>query len=143
MKNEYIELMQKQQKEFNALPLGFAFGDEQFREMMEKWGLTADDTDKIVCVVGGAFIQKKDLNLYYEVTNRHDEEMKAAIAADKTGDGFIYQMFLAELQNHEFSYTGDSEETLDALGYTMEDVTSDDKLSHGFNKAIMAASSED
>lgn len=35
----YRELRDRQQKEFNELPLGFAFSDKQFDEMMEKWGL--------------------------------------------------------------------------------------------------------
>ena len=37
--NKYAELRNRQQEEFNALPLGFAFGDKQFEEMMKKWGL--------------------------------------------------------------------------------------------------------
>lgn len=35
----YRELRDRQQKEFNELPLGFAFSDKQFDEMMKKWGL--------------------------------------------------------------------------------------------------------
>ena len=35
----YRELRDRQQKEFNELPLGFAFSDKQFDEMMGKWGL--------------------------------------------------------------------------------------------------------
>ena len=143
MKNEYIELVKRQQEEINALPLGFAYGDEQFKQMMGEWGLTVNDTDKIVRVAGGAFVQKKDLDLYHEVVNRHHEELEAAIVADKTGDGFIYQMFLTELQNHEYSYTGDSEETLDALGYTIDDIYGNIRLLHGFKKATMHIAAED
>lgn len=142
MRNEYIELQSRQQKEFNELPLGFAFNDEQFKEMMDWWGLTVSDTDKIARV-GGAFIQKKDLEHYHEVVDRFGKEMKEAIAADKTGDGFIYQMFLTELQNHEYGYTGDVEETLDALGYTINDIYDDVRLLHGFKKATMRAAAEE
>lgn len=35
--NEYAELRQRQQAEFNVLPLGFAFSRKQFDEMMEGW----------------------------------------------------------------------------------------------------------
>ena len=41
--------------------------------------------------------------------------MAAAIAEDKTGDGFLYQMFLCELDNHEYGGTGGSKDTADAL----------------------------
>ena len=143
MKNEYMELQSRQQMEFNELPLGFAFSDEQFKKMMEGWGLTIGDTDKIARVAGGAFIQKRDLDSYHEIVKRFDQELKEAIAADKTGDGFIYQMFLTELENHEYSYTGDAEDTLDALGYTIDEIYADDLLRHGFEKAIQRAAMED
>lgn len=38
MANRYAELKQRQQEEFNKLPLGFAFSDKQFNEMMKEWG---------------------------------------------------------------------------------------------------------
>lgn len=60
------------------------------------------------------------LRLVCDTFCRLKEEREAAIAEDKTGDGFIYQMFLCELSNHEYNYTEDVEETLDALGYTWE-----------------------
>lgn len=143
MKNEYIELRRRQQAEYNNLPIGAAFNDEQFKEMMENWGLGVGDTDKIARLVGGSFIQKKDLDHYHEVANRLINEIEEAIAADKTGDGFIYQMFLTELQDHEYSYTGDAEETLDALGYTVDDIRADARLLHGFNKAVARAAEEE
>lgn len=143
MKNEYMELKSRQQMEFDKLPLGFAFSDEQFKEMMEGWGLAVSDTDKIARVACGAFIQKKDFDNYHETTKRFDKELKEAIAADKTGDGFIYQMFLTELENHEYSYTGDAEDALDELGYTIDEIYADDLLRHGFEKAIQRAAMED
>lgn len=143
MKNEYIELRRRQQAEYNNLPLGAAFNGEQFKDMMNNWGLGVDDTDKIVRLVGGSFIQKKDLDHYHEVANRFIKEMEEAVAADKTGDGFIYQMFLAELLDHEYSYTGDAEDALDALGYTADDIHADARLLHGFNKAVARAAEEE
>ena len=38
---KYAELKKKHQDEVNAFSLGFAFGDKQFEEMMNKWGLDA------------------------------------------------------------------------------------------------------
>ena len=55
----YRELRDRQQKEFNELPLGFSFSDKQFDEMMKKWGLDPEkDLDKIYRIPGGGFIQK-------------------------------------------------------------------------------------
>ena len=55
----YRELRERQQKEFNELPLGFAFSDKQFYEMMQKWGLDPiKDLDKIYQIPFGGFLQK-------------------------------------------------------------------------------------
>lgn len=35
--NSYTELRNRQQEEFNAFPLGAAFSNAQFDEMMRKW----------------------------------------------------------------------------------------------------------
>lgn len=57
----YRELRERQQKEFNELPLGFAFTMKQFRGMMEEWGLDPEkDQDKLYRIPGGGFLQKKD-----------------------------------------------------------------------------------
>ena len=49
----YEELKNKHEQEMNAFPLGACFSQKQFEEMMQKWGLTIDDTDKILSIGGG------------------------------------------------------------------------------------------
>lgn len=135
--NEYAELRRRQQAEFDALPLGFAFSQKQFNEMMEGWGLDPEkDLDKILSIPGGGYVQKKDAGLLHQTAERHDAEMAAAIAGNTTGEGFIYQMFLYELDNHEYGYTRDTEDTLDALGYTAEEVLGNPRLKRGIEKAV-------
>lgn len=135
----YRELRDRQQKEFNELPLGFAFSDKQFDEMMEKWGLDPEnDLDKIYQIPGGGFIQKKDHERFLEVLDRHNAEKEAAKTADEDGTGFLYQMFKYELDNHEYGYTGDLEDTLDCLGLTWEEL----KASPVMLKALDKASTE-
>lgn len=138
--NKYNELKQRQQQEINALPIRFAFGNKQFKEMMTDWGLDAEKELDKICRLGntGGFYLKKDAELIRDTFKRHTEEWEAAIEEDKTGDGFIYQMFLCELSDHEYNYTKDYEETLDSLGYTWEQVQQDKRLLHGLEKAIIA-----
>ena len=64
------------------------------------------DLDKIARLPFGGFVQKKDVPLIRNTFSRHQEELQAAIDADPTGEGFIKDMFLSELENHEYSYTG-------------------------------------
>jgi len=66
---------------------------------------------------------------------RFEKERKDAIVADKTGDGYIYQMFLYELANHEYCLTYDYEDTFDALGLTVDEINADKRLLHGLKKA--------
>ena len=134
--NAYQEMKDRQQKEFDAFPMKAAFSQQQFESMMEKWGLTVNDTDKICSIGGGCYILKADKDALIALINKTATELKNAITADLTGDGFIFDMFVFELANHEYCITYDLEETLDALGLTPEEVNADELLKHGLNKAI-------
>lgn len=120
--NKYAELRQRQQKEFDSLPLGFAFSQKQFNEMMEGWGLDPEkDLDKILRIPGGGYVQKKDADLLHQTVERHDTEMAEAIAEDKTGEGFIYEMFLYNLDVDTASYDSDLRRLWDAVAADEED----------------------
>lgn len=136
--NTYKQLKDRHQKEMDAFPLGAAFSNKQFEEMMQKWGLTVDDTDKICSIGGGCFIRKSDKETFFNMLKRFDDETQAAIAADTTGDGFIYDMFYYELANHEYCITYEYDETFDSLGLTEEEVNADKRLLHGLKKAEKA-----
>lgn len=79
--------------------------------------------------------RSKDADLLHQTLERHKAELAAAIAEDKTGDGFIYLMFLERLCYYEYEWTGNIKEALDDLGYTMEQIEADARLLHGFQKA--------
>ena len=144
MSNSYRELRERQQQEMNAMPLGFAFSNKQFEEMMQKWGLDPEkDSDKLVRIPAGGFIQKKDAQALTDLVQRHDRELQTAIEMDLTGEEFIYDMFLYELDNHEYGYTGDPEDAFTALGITYEDVMTDTRLCAGFKKAHSEIMSRD
>lgn len=135
MKNLYVELKERHSKEFNNFPCFFAFNQDQFNEGMEKLGLTKNDTDKIYRGIGGMFYKKSDSQKLKDMLNRHDREMKQAIKNDITGEGFIFDMFNYELANHEYCWTMDIEDTIDALGITLEEINNNEQLLHGLNKA--------
>ena len=133
--NQYADLKRRQQEEFDAFPMQYAFSNQQFAEGMAALGLTPADTDKIYKAPGNGFYRREDGPRLKEMMDRFGRELREAIAGDQTGDGFIYEMFLYELESHEYGYTGDPEEALDALGYTWEQVQEDTKLLNGFAKA--------
>lgn len=133
--NRYADLKQRQQAEFAAFPMQFAFSDQQFVEGMAALGLEPTDTDKIYKAPGGGFYRREDSPRLKEMMDRFDRELAEAIAKDRTGNGFIFEMFLYELRNHEYGYTMDLDETLDALDYTLDGIQADPRLSRGLEKA--------
>lgn len=134
--NKYKELKDKQQKEIDAFPFGVCFSEKQYEEMMTKWNLSVDDTDKICAVGGGCYIRKTDKDAFLNMLKRFEEEKQAAINEDSTGNGFIYDMFLYELDNHEYCITYDLTETFDALNVTQEIIDKDKRFARGLKKAV-------
>ena len=136
--NKYTSLKSKHQKEVDAFPFGFAFNQKQFDEMMEKFGLTPDDTDKIYKIGGGGYIRKTDSEAMNEMFERHEAERKAAMQDDE----YLYEMFNYELANHEYCITYDLSDTLDALGLTMDEVNADPRMADALKRAIAAQKEE-
>lgn len=133
----YQDMKVRHQREVNEFPIHFAFGDEQIKRKFAELGLDPEkDMDKISVIRGtGGFVLKKDEQPLCEMFSRHHRELQEAISADKKGTGFIYQMFRYELANYEFGYTGEVEDTLNALGMTLEQIEADPALQAGFEKA--------
>ena len=135
--NPYRALKQRQQQEVHEFPFFFAFNDEQFAKGMERFGLTPEDTDKIYKFGDtGGFYLRADAARLREMSDRHERERMEAIAADKTGKGYIYQMFRCELANHEFTWTDDLADTLEALCITVEEINNNPRLRRGLDKAM-------
>lgn len=136
-KNNYFDLKERHQKEFSEFPMIFAFSNKQLKEGMEKLGLKENETYKLYRFGStGGFYRKTDSPLLKELLKRHAREMQEAIAADTTGEGFIFEMFDYELANHEYCITYDVTDTLESLNLTSEEVKSNPALLHGLKKAI-------
>lgn len=134
----YKEMKQRHQSEVNALPLAFAFSEKQYRDKLAEWRITPEEAKAgaIIGIGNGGFIRSSDRDLVNGTFERIAEEEAAAIAADQDGTGYIYEMFLYELNNHEYSYTGDVDETLNALGISWEEMADKPALLNGLNKAL-------
>lgn len=136
MKNKYDEIKEKHQKIVDAFPMKFAFSDEQFNQSMKELGLKSTDTDKVVSIGGGGFIRKTDVKKYCDMWDKLRKEHNDLIESDKIGDGYIKDMFVSEFENHEYSYTHELDETLDALELTRDQIANSPTLSHGLELAI-------
>ena len=141
MSNSYKELKDKQMAETNAFPIKAAFSDEQFRKVVEEWNLSFDENSddyfgKQLASLGyGVLIRKKDVKAFNDMLNRHRKEHQKAIKEDTTGEGYIYDMFVYELQNYEYGYTGCVDDTLEALGISRETLQQNAAMSQALAKA--------
>ena len=134
---ESYEAMQKRhQQEVNAFPMKWAFNNRQLEQGMRELGLNPSQTNEIVGIGGGGFIRRSDKQAFIDMFKRQNAEQKAALAAQKTGDEYAYQMFLHELGNHEYVITGDLSDTLDACGLSAEQINNDPKLRKALARAI-------
>lgn len=131
--NKYMELKNKIQKEVNEFPIGFAFSNEQFEKMKIELGVKEDS--ELLSIGAGGFIRKTDKEAFHELFNNKAKRFDEAIAEDKTGEGFIKDMFLYELANHEYCITYELDDTLDALDLTYEEVMNDERLKRGLKLA--------
>ena len=61
--------------------------------------------------------------------------MTEAINADRTGNGFIFDMFNYELANHEYCITLDLTDALLSLGLTDAEIVKSKPLQTGLKKA--------
>lgn len=133
--NKYSELINKQQNELDNFPIHFAFDEKQLNEGLKELGLNENETDKIIGIGAGGFIRKSDLETFTEMMQRHRKEFQNEIENDTTGENFIKDMFLYELANHEFCITYELDDTLDAVGLTIEDINNSKTLKHGLEIA--------
>lgn len=136
-RESYRQMKDRHQAEINALPIAFAFSRDQYARQLATWGITeAEAKAGAIVPIGGGFIRASDRELVTSTFNRIAEEKAAAIAADHDGTGFIYQMFFDELNNHEYIYTRDIDETLEALNITNNDLAENKALLNGLNLAV-------
>lgn len=132
--NKYTELKAKHQAEVNAFPFGFAFNDKQFAEMMAKWGLKPTDIREILNIGQGGYVRKDDAKAMHEMFARHKAERKAAMQDDE----YLYEMFNYELANHEYCITYELDDTLDALGLTIDEINANPRMADALKRAITA-----
>ena len=97
----YEEYRENRQTEFNALPIFFAFSNEQFEKALNERGVTLEDAPNKVCKYGyGGFYLKSDADIIKEYHKRdRDSELREMMNKDLD---FAYGAFKYEMYNHEY-----------------------------------------
>ena len=105
--------------------------EEQARE---KLGVKSLE-DETVSIGWGMLIKKTDFDKYKGMITRQNKELNDAIENDKTGEGFVKDMFKYEMANHEFCITLDPSDTLRSLGISWEKLVNTPNLWNGWKLA--------
>lgn len=140
--NSYEKLSKENQERYNRFAdtdnnIVCFFSDKQFQEVLEKTGLTEDQfADSYYHLTAGAYVRKDKLEELNKLWDENEKAIEKAIENDPDGKHFVKDMFSYEMANHEYGYTRDLSDTLDALGYTTDEINKNPKLLNGLNAAI-------
>lgn len=127
----YRKLRERHMEEMDKFPLGAAFSEKQFDEMMIRFGLRPDETAEIYSLGAGVFCKKADYPAFEQMLKRHKKEIKDAMKNEE----FAYEGFLAEMFDHECGYTGEFGEAIMALGLSLKDISDSKVLSSAYDRA--------
>ena len=93
----YKEYKEARRKKIDDLPIFWAFGKEQFKEQMEKRGLTENDTDKIYALGAGGYYLRSDAGVIHAFLSREND-----VSEFMKDPAFAEDAFLYEMGNHEY-----------------------------------------
>lgn len=119
----YEEMKKAHQEDVNNFPMYWGFGPKTEEQLADEL-FTALGTRNVSDCVGNGFgglILKSDRQRFNDMWDRHDRERELF---NTSRDNFL-QSIMSEMWNHEYAYTGDPEDTLHALGKTMDDLYTD------------------
>lgn len=125
--NLYRQQKNRQQEQINSFLSAhafFAFDKGQYEKGLEKLGLTEADAGRLVPITGGGYLLQEYADELTGLLQSFRQERQDAINDQETGKQFAVDMFTAALNDYEYSYTGDTGEALEALGYTPAEIDS-------------------
>lgn len=116
----YKNLKTKHQREVNEFQgIFFAFNNDQFAEGLKK--LELPEGEKVVSIGGGGYIRKTKVDDFIAMMDRHTNERKQ-IKKDRK---LLLDALAYELRNHEYGYTRDVTDAIEALELKLEDIPED------------------
>lgn len=118
---KYYNFKQENSKKFEAFPMAFAYNKQQFEEAKIKLGVK--DSSELYSIWGNGLIRKTDSEAFNKlVDDIYKSHTEFLAIPENLKDAMVY-----ELENHEFCYTGEVEDTLEALGLSLDTITEEQK----------------
>ena len=125
----YADWKNSKEKLGNFEGMFFAFNQEQLKEGIAKVGATKDN--KITSIGAGGYILTSRLKEFEELVEGSNKRLKTLMKDFE----FAVSAFRYELANHEYCITGDIEEAVYALNYTVDEVLNSKHLSDALLEA--------
>ena len=117
MPTTYKELREKQQAEVNELPIYWAFGDKQWKNLLERLELTEEQAETELVGLLGGIVRRCDVKSILDTLARLREEMKQAM----TDLLFFKSAVVYEMCNHEYAINWQADyDVINALGFNVE-----------------------
>lgn len=111
MRQAYLDIQKRQQKELEDFPIAYAFNKEQLDEALRKLGVNS--VTECVSVMGhGDVVKRTDAPKLLAMLHRHTKELQDAMKNEE----FAEAAFLYEMDNHEYAINWDGDaDVLSAL----------------------------
>lgn len=137
----YSEMKERFDKEINDLPIYYAFGQEQMNQLISKLGFNSEEElfKNAIYINGGGVVLNENIGEVLKTFENHRKELKHSLS----NDDFFVDAIKTEMINHEYSYTGELEDTLLSVGLTMDDYLNDNRINKLVTQAKKELSKED
>lgn len=129
--DEYEKTNRKAYDKFNKGKIFYAFNLEQLKEGMESIGLNLKETKKVAYLGAGVYIRADEIQNYKKFIYKQHREFKDNMQFYD----YAKSAFKSELANHEYCYTMDPYDAINALGYTSDEINNEPLLSKALNAA--------
>lgn len=129
----YQEMDKAHREDVSSFPICWMFGrktDDEIKQILNE-ELGVNSLSECLSIDGGGIIRKADKDAFLRMFKNHDAERKLFMKDEKN----LVSMIVSEMNNHEYSYTGDFTDTRMALGWTVKQINSDPVLQRAIKKA--------
>lgn len=117
--DSYGALQEAHQEDISNFPILWLFekkSDAELAEAISKIG--AKSVDELIGIGDGGYIHKSKKDDFLTMMRKHAKEKKAF----SSNQNNLVEMIFSEMCSHEYAYTQDPEDTLNALGKTYKDL---------------------
>lgn len=117
--DSYGALQEAHQEDISNFPILWLFGKKSDAELIEAISkIGAKSVDELIGIGGGGYIHKSKKDDFLTMMRKHTAERKEF----SSNQNNLVEVIFSEMCNHEYAYTQDPEDTLNALGKTYKDL---------------------